>query len=81
MPIYEYQCRGCRSTFEQLVLPKGTAQCPTCQSEDLERLLSQFGVSSEGTRQTHLNSERKKQSKVHRDKMHAEHDMIHHHHH
>ncbi len=81
MPIYEYRCSGCGHEFEELVLPKSTPHCPSCQSEELERLLSLFGVSSDGTRHTHLQSERKKNSKVQRDKAHAEHEEMHHHHH
>ena len=81
MPIYEYQCRGCGKEFEQVVLPKATPRCPACAGEDLERLLSHFAVSSEGTRQTNLASARKLARKVQRDKAHAEHEAMHHHHH
>jgi putative FmdB family regulatory protein len=50
MPIYEYQCRQCSNQFELLVLKNTTIECPTCQSKDLEQLLSGFAVSSDGTR-------------------------------
>lgn len=79
MPIYEYRCRGCGHQFEELVLPKSMPHCPSCQSEELERLLSLFGVSSDGIRQQHLTSERKKQSKTRRDKEQADHEEMHHH--
>ena len=61
MPIYDYACRQCRQKFELLVL-KGTVEmCPSCQSQDLERLLSSgFAVSSESTRQSHLQAARRK---------------------
>jgi putative FmdB family regulatory protein len=61
MPIYDYACRRCGQKFELLVL-KGTAEaCPSCQSQDLERLLSSgFAVSSEATRQSHLQAARRK---------------------
>jgi putative FmdB family regulatory protein len=78
MPIYEYRCRACQHQFEALVRHNESAQCPACQSADLEKLLSMFGVSSEGTRQSHLQSERKVQSKVQRDKAIAEHEAAHH---
>lgn len=81
MPIYEYQCRGCGHLFEQVVLPTTTPACPSCESEDLERLLSMFAVSSDATRQTNLKSARKQAAKIRRDKLHAEHEAIHHHHH
>ena len=81
MPIYEYQCKGCGHEFEQVVLPKTTPTCPECESVELERLLSHFAVSSEGTRQTNLQSARKQLRKTQRDKAHAEHEAMHHHHH
>ena len=58
--------------FEALVRAGEEAACPQCASPDLERLLSSFGVSSESTRQSALRSERKIQSRVQRDKAHAE---------
>ena len=49
MPIYEYECRGCGNRFDLLVRGKETAACPSCASEDLERLLSLPAVKSEST--------------------------------
>jgi len=80
MPIYEYQCRACQHQFEALVRKGDTPAFPACMSADLEKILSSFGVSSEGTRQSHLQSERKIQSKVQRDKAIAEHEAAHHSH-
>lgn len=40
MPLYEYACRSCEHTFEALVLGNEAIECPQCQSEKLERLLS-----------------------------------------
>ncbi len=51
MPIYEYQCRQCSQQFELLVLKSAVAECPSCHSQDLEQLLSTFGMSSDGMRQ------------------------------
>lgn len=82
MPIYEYRCRACDRRFEAVVLPKSDpASCPGCGSADLARLISQFAVSSEGTRATNLKSARKAAAKIRRDKQVAEHEAIHHHHH
>ena len=83
MPIYEYECRGCGHQFELVVLPKSTAApaCPECKSEELERLLSHFAVSSEGTRQSNLQEGRKRASKDRKEQLHAEHEAMHHHHH
>ena len=82
MPIYEYRCCTCGRQFEAVILPKSDpASCPECGSADLERLISQFAVSSDGTRATNLKSARKAAAKVRRDKQVAEHEAIHHHHH
>ena len=79
MPIYDYACRGCGQKFELLVL-KGTVEaCPSCQSQDLERLLSSgFAVSSESTRQSNLQAARRKfaKSSDYRDKQVAEAEEI-----
>jgi putative FmdB family regulatory protein len=77
MPIYEYECRACRTRFEHFVRPSNppdpeTPSCPSCQSHDLERLLSMFAVNSAETQQTHLKQARKVGMKVQRDKQHAE---------
>jgi putative FmdB family regulatory protein len=48
MPIYEYECRGCRHQFEFLLLP-GAAdalECPACRGTDLDRRFSGFAVNS-----------------------------------
>lgn len=83
MPIFEYQCKGCGHEFEQVVLPQLESKptCPECQSEDLERLLSHFAVSSDATRQTNLADGRKRASKTRKEQLHAEHEAMHHHHH
>jgi len=49
MPIYEYRCRHCDHSFEELVLSSGNAvACPACASSEVERQLSVF--SSPGNR-------------------------------
>jgi putative FmdB family regulatory protein len=47
MPIYEYRCRNCERSFERLVNGQQTVACPTCDSADVTRLLSLFGLKSE----------------------------------
>ena len=46
MPIYEYACRGCGARFEKIVYGSTAQECPSCNSADLERLLSTFAVAS-----------------------------------
>lgn len=49
MPLYEYRCRHCDRTFEELRrlseadLP---AECPQCEGTETERLLSAFATSA-----------------------------------
>jgi putative FmdB family regulatory protein len=59
MPIYEYQCRHCAKEFELLVLPSTIVECPSCNSRDLDQLLSGFAVSSDGMRQANARSARR----------------------
>ena len=40
MPIYNYACRQCDHAFEAFVQPGDEVECPECQADDLERLLS-----------------------------------------
>ena len=75
MPLYEYECRGCGHCFEHLVRPSSAPPaCPSCRSEDLERLLSGFAVSSDTTREAAIQSARRRSahSRDRRDKMHAQ---------
>jgi putative FmdB family regulatory protein len=47
MPIFEYRCGGCRRKFSLLVgvVAGGSeARCPTCGSEELQKLISRFAV-------------------------------------
>src|SRR5207248_7234617 len=49
MPIYEYRCRGCGDDFEKYVHgPSTKVACPMCQSGDITRKLSVFGLKSDG---------------------------------
>jgi putative FmdB family regulatory protein len=78
MPIFDYRCRACGVQFELLVLKTTVAECPSCHSRELEQLLSAFAVSSEATRQTHLQAARRKNaaSKNLKDKRIAEFEEI-----
>ncbi|MBN2140466.1 MAG: zinc ribbon domain-containing protein [Desulfovibrionaceae bacterium] len=44
MPIYEYRCRACGHSFEDLA-PAGREhrpKCPQCKGREVERVLSVF---------------------------------------
>ncbi|MBU4200072.1 MAG: zinc ribbon domain-containing protein [Verrucomicrobia bacterium] len=47
MPIYEYECGGCRKRFEHLQRRVGDvpSQCPHCAGTRLKKVLSGFSVS------------------------------------
>jgi putative FmdB family regulatory protein len=81
MPIYEYKCSACGKHFEQLILPGTVPACPACESGELERVISMFAVSSEGSRQNALSDARKRAANVKRDKDHAEAEYIRNHDH
>ena len=52
MPVYTYRCRKCGSEFDLLVgvvAEEQKARCSKCGSTDLEKLLTTFGVKSEGS--------------------------------
>ncbi|MBF0204949.1 MAG: zinc ribbon domain-containing protein [Desulfamplus sp.] len=46
MPIYEYKCNKCDNNFETLVLGSDVPACPSCQSNDLTKLMSACGFVS-----------------------------------
>ena len=61
MPLYDYRCRGCRNEFEALVRAGGEPpSCPSCKSQDLERQLSTFAMTSEEHVRELVKKERKK---------------------
>ncbi|MBI4589804.1 MAG: zinc ribbon domain-containing protein [Candidatus Rokubacteria bacterium] len=44
MPIYEYQCPDCGTEFQKLVYGQTAVVCPSCQSPEVRRTLSLFGI-------------------------------------
>lgn len=43
MPLYEFKCRTCGHTFEDLIrnpADEAETKCPTCGTGDVQRLLS-----------------------------------------
>jgi putative FmdB family regulatory protein len=49
VPLFEYRCPACDREFELLILGTAVPACPTCGSTSIEKLLSMFAVSSDGT--------------------------------
>ncbi len=49
MPLFDYRCLACQHEFEALVRGSSTPACPACGATSLEKQLSVFAVSSEGT--------------------------------
>ena len=74
MPLFEFKCRGCGHRFEALVRGATAPACPQCEGDSLERLISLFGVSSESTQQSALQSARRKNAKTIRDQRMADHE-------
>ena len=72
MPIFEYVCNACGHQFEFLKLPATTTvpSCPACQSENLQRQLSGFALSTTELTKARQNASLKQQreSKDFKDK-------------
>jgi len=77
MPLYELECLDCGTRFEALVRGSSQPRCPSCDSNNLEQLVSMFGVNSEGTRQANLQAARRQGAKARQDKAIAEHEQVH----
>ena len=52
MPLFEYRCESCGHRFEQLTRSGVAPACPKCQGEALEKQLSTFAVSVQGSAAT-----------------------------
>ena len=50
MPIYEYQCKACQHQFEvlQKISDPLLIQCPKCQQNSLQKLISAVGFQLKG---------------------------------
>jgi len=73
MPLYDFQCKGCGHEFEVLVRAQDpAATCPSCKSEDVEKLPSSFAVSSAEKTATAAKDARKRQIHANRDRVVAE---------
>jgi putative FmdB family regulatory protein len=68
MPLYEYDCLKCAVRFEVLVRTPLAIVCPACGHDQVQRVLSSFAVSSNASRQANVESARKHNLKLERDK-------------
>jgi len=68
MPLYDFRCRGCGHEFETLVRTgDDSPACPSCQSRDIERLLSTFALSYAEKTQAAARDSRKRQIAARKD--------------
>jgi putative FmdB family regulatory protein len=78
MPLFEYRCRTCESQFELLIRGSAVPVCPSCGSTSLEKMLSMFAVSSEGTvlrsREKLGAQQRVKSAETQKEREHYKHD-------
>ena len=74
MPLYDYQCQQCHRQFELLVRTGTVLQCPSCGGEQLERLISSFGVSTSTTRGQSLSAIRQTNTGKAHEAARAEHE-------
>ncbi len=79
MPLYEFRCQPCGHEFEALVRQPGPRTlCPSCRSDNLERQISSFAVSSDGTRHRNVMQARKDGTRTALDKARADQEWLHH---
>ena len=79
MPLYDFKCRNCNQEFEALVRHDNGPACPSCHSTEIERQLSPFAVSSDGTKQRNLQQARKQGTKRAMEKAKADQEFEQHH--
>ena len=78
MPLFEYRCTACDSQFELLIRGTSVPTCPSCGATTLEKMLSMFAVSSEGSqlrsREKLGAQQRVKSAAVQKERSHFKHD-------
>jgi len=67
MPLFEYRCNACRHEFEALVRAQDPAPaCPSCNSIDLEKLLTAASMSTDQLTRDRVKNERKRRLPQHK---------------
>jgi putative FmdB family regulatory protein len=80
MPIYEYECLECRQQFEHLLRSADSrVTCPHCGRENLQRLVSLSGFSSESSRAANLSAAHKRAAEKRQEKQRSDHAEHHDH--
>lgn len=80
MPIYEFRCKACLHEFEYLLRSSSpAAKCPSCESLDLEQLISTTAFHSEGAAQANLSAAHRKVAAARGDRQREEHRQHHEH--
>ena len=75
MPLYDYCCRACGHQFEALVRAQDPpAKCPSCQSGDVEKLLSGFAMKTAEKSAAAALDSRRRQVRANKDKIVADED-------
>lgn len=50
MPVFDYVCRSCDTSFELFLRTRDVAQCPVCASVDVDKQLSVPALKTSSTR-------------------------------
>jgi putative FmdB family regulatory protein len=50
MPLFEFRCKTCDHTFEEIVRADQLPPCPACESNEVAKLISAFAVGHGGGR-------------------------------
>ena len=79
MPIFEYDCLECGRQFERLQRTDAQVACPFCGRDNLRKLISLCGVSSEASRATNLSAAHQRAAARRQDKQRSEHAQHHDH--
>jgi len=64
VPLYDFRCRACGHEFEALVRPGHPPVCSACQSQDLERKLSTFAMTSRERTQAFADKKNKRAAAI-----------------
>jgi putative FmdB family regulatory protein len=74
VPIYEYRCEACEHEFEILILGQEQPECPSCQGQNLERLLSLPRVHSSTTKAMSMKAAKKRDKAQGRERVMTQHE-------